>query len=63
MKIQLGVAGRKMKITNTTCEQRLTNKQTVRPEGRTKVAEVITNIMSDNFVVPPEGVSSNVSIV
>ena len=56
-----------MKITNITCDitcdQRLTNKQTVGPEGHTKVAEVITNIMSDNFVVPPEGVSSDVSIV
>ena len=49
----VGVAERRMKITNITCDQRLASSQIVGPEGQTKVAKVITKIMSDDFVVPP----------
>ena len=52
-----------MKIANITCDERLTKSQTVGSEGQTKVAKVITTILSDAFVVPPEGVSISVSFV
>ena len=59
----VGLAERRTKSTNRTYEERLTNNQTVGPEGQTKVAKVRTKILSDDFVVPPEGVGIIVSIV
>ena len=60
---KVSVAKRRIIITDRTCDERLTKSQKVGSEGQTKVAEVITTILSDAFVVPPEGVSIIVSIV
>ena len=61
--VKEGVAKRRTKITNTTCEQQLTNSQNVGPEGQNKVAEVIRIILSDDFEVLSEGSTIIVSTV